>query len=76
MIVCANQMYGDMGIFSVKTMFVLASSYGIALRLPILTGVWAGGGANGASGANGTSGASVKDSGAAKAVGNGARASG
>jgi hypothetical protein len=40
MIVCANQLYGDMGIFFVQPMYVLAVSYGIALRLPQLAGVW------------------------------------
>jgi hypothetical protein len=40
MIVCGNQMYGDMGIFSLRTMYVLATTYAVALRLPIVTGVW------------------------------------
>jgi O-antigen ligase len=40
MIVCANQMYGDMGIFSSKTIYILAASYAVALRLPALEGVW------------------------------------
>jgi hypothetical protein len=38
--VCANQLYGDMGIFSMQAMYVIAVSYGIALRLPSLYGVW------------------------------------
>jgi hypothetical protein len=38
--VCANQLYGDMGIFSMQAMYVIAVSYGIALRLPALYGVW------------------------------------
>lgn len=41
MVICANQLYGDMGIFSPKTMYLLATSYAVALRLPIQTGVWA-----------------------------------
>jgi len=40
MVVCANQMYGDMGIFSSKTIYILAASYGIAMRLPAVDGVW------------------------------------
>jgi hypothetical protein len=40
MIVCGNQMYGDMGIFSFRTMYLLATTYAIALRLPFPTGVW------------------------------------
>jgi hypothetical protein len=39
-VVCANQMYGDMGIFSPATMYVMATCFGIALRLPIEAGVW------------------------------------
>ncbi len=40
MIVCANQMYGDMGVFSFRNMYLLAVTYGVALRLPTITGVW------------------------------------
>jgi len=40
MIVCANQMYGDMGIFSIKTQYVLAASFAVALRVPIVAGAW------------------------------------
>jgi hypothetical protein len=40
MLVCANQMYGDMGDFSYRTMYVLAGSYALAMRLPPLAGVW------------------------------------
>jgi hypothetical protein len=40
MVVCANQLYGDMGIFSAKAMYVMAVSYAMALRLPGLAGVW------------------------------------
>jgi hypothetical protein len=40
MVVCAAQLYGDMGIFSIKTMYVLAGSYALALRLPPLAGAW------------------------------------
>ena len=39
-VVCANQMYGDMGIFSPTTMYVAAVGFGIALRLPAELGVW------------------------------------
>jgi hypothetical protein len=38
--VCANQLYGDMGIFSNQTMYVIAVSYAMALRLPRVAGVW------------------------------------
>jgi len=41
MLVCANQMYGDMGYFSYRTMYILAGSYAVAMRLPAVTGVWA-----------------------------------
>jgi hypothetical protein len=40
MIVCGNQMYGDMGIFSLRTMYVLATTYAVAMKLPIVSGVW------------------------------------
>jgi hypothetical protein len=39
-VVCANQLYGDMGIFFFKPMYFLGISYAIALRLPQLAGVW------------------------------------
>jgi hypothetical protein len=39
-IVCLNQLYGDMGIFFFKPMYHLAISYAIALRLPRASGVW------------------------------------
>jgi hypothetical protein len=42
MIVCGNQMYGDMGIFSLRTMYLLATTYAVAMRLPIVSGVWQG----------------------------------
>jgi hypothetical protein len=41
---CANQWYGDMGSFSIVTMYTLSSSLAIALRLPIASGVWSNGG--------------------------------
>ncbi|MGH7271899.1 MAG: hypothetical protein ACREJ3_15830, partial [Polyangiaceae bacterium] len=44
MIVCTNQLYGDMGSFSPATLYVLAVSYAIALRLPAVAGVWPGAG--------------------------------
>jgi hypothetical protein len=40
MIVCTNQLYGDMGIFFLRSMYVLAISYAIALSLPTAAGVW------------------------------------
>jgi O-Antigen ligase len=39
-VICANQMYGDMGIFSGTTMYIVAIGFGIALRLPVEAGVW------------------------------------
>jgi hypothetical protein len=39
-VVCGNQLYGDMGIFFFKPMYFLAVSYAIALRLPGATGLW------------------------------------
>jgi hypothetical protein len=41
---CANLWYGDMGSFSVVTMYTLSSSLAMALRLPIASGVWSNGG--------------------------------
>jgi hypothetical protein len=40
MIVSINQLYGDMGIFFPKPMYVIAVSYAIAMRLPRIVGVW------------------------------------
>jgi hypothetical protein len=40
LVVCANQLYGDMGIFFIKPMYVIAVSYAMALRLPRVTGTW------------------------------------
>jgi hypothetical protein len=40
LVVCANQFYGDMGIYFLKPIYMLSLSYALALRLPILTGVW------------------------------------
>ncbi len=45
MIVCVNQYFGDMGMFSFKTVYIMSTSFAIALRMPILSGVWAGAGA-------------------------------
>lgn len=42
LIVCCNQLYGDMGIFFLKPMYVIAVSYAIALRLPVTLGLWDG----------------------------------
>ncbi len=42
LVVCANQLYGDMGLFSPSVMYVVAVSYAIALRLPTTAGVWTG----------------------------------
>jgi hypothetical protein len=35
-----SQMFGDMGIFSPCTMYMMAAAWGAALRLPIEGGVW------------------------------------
>jgi hypothetical protein len=40
MVVCANQFYGDMGIYFIKSVYILALSYAAALRLPLFTEVW------------------------------------
>jgi hypothetical protein len=40
LMVCANQLYGDMGIFDLKPMYAIAISYALALRMPTLAGVW------------------------------------
>jgi hypothetical protein len=42
LIVSCNQLYGDMGLFSLDAMYVIAVSYAIALRLPVMAGVWDG----------------------------------
>ena len=44
MLVCANQMYGDMGDFSYRTMYILAMSYAVAMRIPPVVGLWNEGG--------------------------------
>jgi hypothetical protein len=41
LLVCANQYYGDMGLYFVKSVYMCSVSYAIALRLPILTGTMA-----------------------------------
>jgi hypothetical protein len=41
MIVACNQLYGDMGLFTLVAMYTLGISYGIAMRLPLLAGTWA-----------------------------------
>ncbi|MGH7435609.1 MAG: O-antigen ligase family protein, partial [Polyangiaceae bacterium] len=40
LIVCANQFYGDMGIYYAKGVYMLSISYAIAMRLPVAAGVW------------------------------------
>jgi hypothetical protein len=40
LVVCSNQLYGDMGIHSFRVMYVIAMGYAIALRLPRTVGVW------------------------------------
>jgi hypothetical protein len=40
LLVCGNQLYGDMGIFSAITMYTMAASFAMALRLPVAAGVW------------------------------------
>jgi hypothetical protein len=39
-VVAANQMFGDMGLVSSPAMYLLAASYAVALRFPIVTGAW------------------------------------
>jgi hypothetical protein len=39
-VVCANQLFGDMGLVSSVAMYLLAAGYGIAMRYPITTNVW------------------------------------
>jgi len=46
-VTCANLWYGDMGGFSIVTMYTLSSSLAMALRLPIASGVWSNGGVAG-----------------------------
>jgi hypothetical protein len=45
LVVCANQYYGDMGITYPRVVYILSLSYAAALRMPILLGVYPGGGA-------------------------------
>jgi hypothetical protein len=40
MVVCFNQLFGDMGIFSMTTMYSLALVWAAALRIPIEAKVW------------------------------------
>jgi len=40
MVVCVNQYFGDMGMFSYKVVYVMSTSFAIALRTPILAGAW------------------------------------
>jgi hypothetical protein len=40
LVVCANQFYGDMGIYFIKPIYMMSLSYALALRLPIFVGVW------------------------------------
>jgi hypothetical protein len=40
LIVCCNQLYGDMGIFVAPSMYVIAVSYAMAMRLPARSGLW------------------------------------
>ncbi len=40
MVVCVNQYFGDMGTFSYKVVYIMSASFAIALRMPILSGVW------------------------------------
>ena len=41
MVVCVNQYFGDMGTFSYKVVYIMSTSFAIALRMPILSGAWA-----------------------------------
>jgi hypothetical protein len=38
--VCANQFYGDMGLFYVKPMYVMAVCFAMAIRLPSSSYLW------------------------------------
>jgi hypothetical protein len=40
LLVCANQFYGDMGIYYAKSVYILALGYASALRLPLFAEVW------------------------------------
>jgi hypothetical protein len=40
LIVCANQFYGDMGLFYLKPMYVMSACFAMAMRLPVVSGVW------------------------------------
>jgi hypothetical protein len=40
MIIVANQMFGDMGLFSPCAMYLLSASYAAAMRIPIVAGTW------------------------------------
>ena len=51
MIVSINQLYGDMGIFFLTPMYVIAIAYAVALRLPNTSGVWVAVGAKARTGA-------------------------
>ncbi|MDP9001841.1 MAG: O-antigen ligase family protein [Myxococcota bacterium] len=42
LVVCANQFYGDMGIYFTKPIYMMSLSYALAMRLPILVGAWPG----------------------------------
>lgn len=46
MVVCVNQYFGDMGLFSFKAVYILAASYAIALRTPIMVDAWPAGKTN------------------------------
>jgi hypothetical protein len=39
-VVCANQLYGDMGLFYIKPMYVLSMCFAMAIRLPAEYGLW------------------------------------
>jgi hypothetical protein len=39
-VACANQWYGDMGYFAVVSMYILATCFAAALRVPVSAGVW------------------------------------
>lgn len=40
LVVCGYQMYGDMGLYYTRPMYLLGLSYAIAMRLPVEGGVW------------------------------------
>jgi hypothetical protein len=40
LVVCANQFYGDMGIYYAKAVYIMALAHAVALRLPLSAELW------------------------------------